>query len=297
MKCPNCGYNSYNYLDICKRCNTPLNPEGFYGHQIHNSIKKVDIKGKPEIDLSDYVTDLPESYKNKAADNMSENSKEANMNQNDYDSELVVKDEDKFKGIFDKLEQISDEPAEGSENLDTVIIKKRKGFLKNILGFFNRKKHQSKDVNIDEKTVILYNAASFEARLLAFLVDWVLIILLSLTAFVTGIRQINLDYSYDLDGLFIILVQVYLVLLFFASTYFLFLLGYSGKTIGKMLLKIKVVKEDGSDIGFYESAKRWFGYIVSMIPLFLGFLWALFDDKKQSFHDKIANTIVIKTLN
>ncbi len=36
------------------------------------------------------------------------------------------------------------------------------------------------------------------------------------------------------------------------------------------------------------------GYIISAIPLLLGFIWAAFDARKQGWHDKIASTVVIR---
>ena len=39
---------------------------------------------------------------------------------------------------------------------------------------------------------------------------------------------------------------------------------------------------------------RYFAYIVSFMPLYLGFIWIYFDKRKQGFHDKIAGTVVIK---
>ena len=38
---------------------------------------------------------------------------------------------------------------------------------------------------------------------------------------------------------------------------------------------------------------RYFAYIVSMLPLMLGFIWIGIDRRKQGFHDKIAGTMVI----
>ena len=38
---------------------------------------------------------------------------------------------------------------------------------------------------------------------------------------------------------------------------------------------------------------RWIGYMLSSLPLNLGFLWVAFDARKQGFHDKLAGTVVI----
>ena len=43
-----------------------------------------------------------------------------------------------------------------------------------------------------------------------------------------------------------------------------------------------------------QSIIRYLGYFLSMIPFGLGFLWIIRDKKKQGWHDKLANTVVIR---
>ena len=69
-----------------------------------------------------------------------------------------------------------------------------------------------------------------------------------------------------------------------------------GATPGKILLKVKIVDaKTGIDASFIKLFVRYLAYFVSMLPLFLGFFWVGWDKKKQGFHDKIANTLVVKT--
>jgi hypothetical protein len=66
---------------------------------------------------------------------------------------------------------------------------------------------------------------------------------------------------------------------------------YSGTTIGKILLGIKIVDEDSLEApSKFNCVKRFFGYFLS----FIGIWSILFSKKSQALHDKIANTIVIK---
>src|SRR5262252_9218565 len=70
---------------------------------------------------------------------------------------------------------------------------------------------------------------------------------------------------------------------------------YRGATPGKMLLSAKIV--DAETLGPPSTGAligRYFAYIVSMIPLCLGFLWIAFDKRKQGWHDKLAGTVVIR---
>lgn len=65
-------------------------------------------------------------------------------------------------------------------------------------------------------------------------------------------------------------------------------------TPGKLLLGCVIVDaKTRKRISFLQALIRYFGYIISMIPLGLGFLWVLWDPKHQGFHDKMAGTIVL----
>jgi uncharacterized RDD family membrane protein YckC len=68
----------------------------------------------------------------------------------------------------------------------------------------------------------------------------------------------------------------------------------SGQTIGKRALGIRVIDlSGGGPIGFGRAVIRYFGRIVSAIPLLLGYFWMLWDKEKQCWHDKFANDVVV----
>ena len=70
--------------------------------------------------------------------------------------------------------------------------------------------------------------------------------------------------------------------------------AWRGQTPGKMLLNIKVIRTDGSDVTLTYSIFRFLGYIISGALLGIGFLWIAIDPRKQGLHDKIADTVVVK---
>lgn len=70
---------------------------------------------------------------------------------------------------------------------------------------------------------------------------------------------------------------------------------FDGATPGKKIFGIKIVKVNGERIGLIESLVRYFGYLLSSIPLFLGYFWMLWDPEKRTWHDKLAKTKVIVT--
>ncbi|PST84482.1 RDD family protein [Pedobacter yulinensis] len=65
-------------------------------------------------------------------------------------------------------------------------------------------------------------------------------------------------------------------------------------TIGKKLLSIKVTDLEGSPIGFGQALGRNFAKVLSVIPLFFGYLYSFLNRKNQCWHDIAARTLVIK---
>ena len=69
---------------------------------------------------------------------------------------------------------------------------------------------------------------------------------------------------------------------------------YKSATPGKMLMGMSVVDADtGGQPSTGRLILRYFAYIISALPLLIGYFWVAFDKRKQSFHDKIANTVVV----
>lgn len=71
--------------------------------------------------------------------------------------------------------------------------------------------------------------------------------------------------------------------------------GRTGYTVGKGVLGIKLIKQDtGQPMGAGLSFVRQIAHIVDAIPCYLGYLWPLWDSKRQTFADKIMGTVVIE---
>jgi uncharacterized RDD family membrane protein YckC len=70
----------------------------------------------------------------------------------------------------------------------------------------------------------------------------------------------------------------------------------SGQTPGKRVLNIRVIDyQTGGQLGVGRALLRYVGRIVSFIPCLLGYFWMLWDKEKQTWHDKIANSVVVPT--
>ena len=65
-------------------------------------------------------------------------------------------------------------------------------------------------------------------------------------------------------------------------------------TLGKRALSLKVTGMNGQRISFLNATGRHFAKYLSAIILLIGYLMMLWDEKKQTLHDKLAGTLVVK---
>lgn len=136
--------------------------------------------------------------------------------------------------------------------------------------------------------------ASFGRRFVAVIVDGIIL------AIINTIISLPLGFMSFLPGqdvsISIASVLIQIINFLISIAYPLYFIGKKGQTPGKMALGIKVIKKDIKDVPGYTGAflREFVGKILSAIPLGLGFFWMLWDKEKQTWHDKIAGTIVVR---
>jgi len=132
-----------------------------------------------------------------------------------------------------------------------------------------------------------YQKATFGRRFVAALIDGVIVAvsgsILSLLFFFTGVKNPNAT-----NGISMIVSIVY-----YLATY----TKLEGRTIGKKVLDIQVIKKDGTPMTdpFTIIVRDVVGKFISAMVFLLGYIWMLFDENNQTWHDKIAGTYVIYT--
>ncbi len=88
----------------------------------------------------------------------------------------------------------------------------------------------------------------------------------------------------------------YLVGLAIAGCYFTYFHGRTGQTPGDAAVSIRVVDErngTGQPIGYNRAVGRWAMSYVSGFAIVLGYLWMLWDPKKQTWHDKAVGSLPV----
>lgn len=73
-------------------------------------------------------------------------------------------------------------------------------------------------------------------------------------------------------------------------------MGKTGQPWGARIVGVKVVKQGtGAPIGFGAALGRsLFANIFSSAIFYLGYLWMLWDDQQQTWHDKVVSSVVVK---
>jgi uncharacterized RDD family membrane protein YckC len=83
---------------------------------------------------------------------------------------------------------------------------------------------------------------------------------------------------------FLLLVVIY---------FFLFMLSAS-QTPGMKHRGLAVVTKEDSSLDPQQACMRGFGYLISILPLMLGFVWAVIDPEHLTWADKVSGTYIKK---
>jgi len=156
---------------------------------------------------------------------------------------------------------------------------------------------------IDEETTIL---AAFWQRSLAILIDFVVIIILFIAIInlieLLGLHltKVNIKGMHEMevkaDG--VSETSIKFLELGFASipTIYFSLLNYftRGKTLGKWIMRIRIVSIYHQRISFWHCMERALGYAASTLEAGLGFLQIFWNPNRMCLHDRIAETIVVQ---
>ena len=125
---------------------------------------------------------------------------------------------------------------------------------------------------------VAYNYADWAKRALGALIDFVVP---GIAAFLIGRASTGLGLLANLAALAWGLYNAYLG-------------GQTGQSYGKKIAGTRLISETtGTTIGGGLGIGRYFVHILDAIPCYVGFLWPLWDSKRQTFADKILKTVVV----
>jgi len=149
-------------------------------------------------------------------------------------------------------------------------------------------------INTTQNVNLDYKLVSVGERILAFLIDLLIFsIYLYMVEVISDIMGLAISDNWTVFGL----QQLLLLPVMFYSLYMHIL--FNGRTVGKMVLKTRVVKIDGGPVHWSSYMTLWMLRIVD-IWIFsgaVGLLSILFSERRQRVGDFAAGTVVISTKN
>jgi len=136
------------------------------------------------------------------------------------------------------------------------------------------------------------NYGSFGYRMLATGIDAVILgVVAQVVAFISGLPDFRpITSLYPSFGSVQAVVSVVILWLYFVLT-----TKYFAGSFGKLAFGMEVRRVDGKPLDWTTVILREvIGKTISTITGLLGFFWIAWDARKQGFHDKIADTVVVK---
>lgn len=142
-------------------------------------------------------------------------------------------------------------------------------------------------VNFDAERI----AAPFVLRCGALLIDYMIVVAVPVLLLLIG-RAMGNDGNKLLGGP--LNSMGWLIAILLGITNLVILPAVSGQSIGKGVTGIRIVTTTGEAVNFSHLLRRnVLGYLLTLLTLFLGFIWAAFNIKGRALHDYIAGTVVI----
>lgn len=148
------------------------------------------------------------------------------------------------------------------------------------------------DLKQEIERAIAPSYAGFWRRTAATLIDLVIIVVVTLPLLVVlyGTGYFSRSPEEGFAGLGDFFIQIVL-----PAVFTLVFWKLRGATPGKIVLGLRIA--DAASLEPPTTGRllvRYLAYLVSALPLGLGFLWVAVDRRKQAFHDKLARTVVIE---
>lgn len=254
MKCPECGYTSFDYLEECKKCAAALSPVPIFKYLYEDQLSTevvINRSAQPVPgDILAGVETVETTFELSPAGELP-------------DEELSAGGIEDFLSFERDLGEES--PAEEEEE---------KEFLPPLPGGMV--------------------PATLGERLFAFSIDFLFTLCVAAVALFSGANLIGETFFPGLSEFVSIWGWVCLCVYILATTYFVFLPYWCGTTLGNSVAGIRVVMRDGSVSGFQANLLRWVGWVLSVATVFLGFLLAAFDPQRKTLSDHLCGTFVVK---
>ena len=255
MKCPECGYTSFDYLEKCKKCGAPLSPVPIFKYLYEDELStEVVIDRNPQTVPGGILSGadaVGTAFELSPAGGSPDEGLPAGG----------IEDFLSFEGDFE--EEFSGEEEEKEKEAPPPLPN---GMM----------------------------PATLWERCVAFSIEFLFTLCVAAVALFSGATLIGETFFPGLSEFVSIWGWTCLCGYVLATTYFVFLPSWCGTTLGNSAAGIRVVMSDGSLVGFQTNLLRWAGWVLSAAAVFLGFALAAFDPQRKTLSDHLCGTFVVK---
>ncbi len=133
--------------------------------------------------------------------------------------------------------------------------------------------------------------ASMRSRALGYVIDDLLVTVIIMAIFWENILAV----SHDMNAMMLLMkTDLVMPLLMLKIIYHTFFVWYYGATIGKIIVKIRVIDANSwGRVSMFSSFLRAVGRIFSEMFFYVGFLIGFFNDGRRTFHDITGKSLVV----
>lgn len=133
--------------------------------------------------------------------------------------------------------------------------------------------------------------ASMRSRALGYVIDDLLVTIIIMAIFWENILAV----SHDMNAMMLLMkTDLVMPLLMLKIIYHTFFVWYYGATIGKIIVKIRVIDANSwGRVSIFSSFLRAVGRIFSEMFFYVGFLIGFFNDGRRTFHDITGKSLVV----
>lgn len=158
--------------------------------------------------------------------------------------------------------------------------------------------HEQMEVKTPEYVSLQFSLAGLGSRAAAFIIDQTLIMLFNIAFFISVLLVSDKLSSYTtfFEGSTVGIAIVIIVIFIVNYGYFFFLEFFTGgRTLGKKIVGIRVIQDNGHSITLLSSFIRNIMRLIDALPTgyFLGIIMVFFHSKHKRLGDLVAGTIVV----
>ncbi len=261
MKCPECGYTSFDYLEKCKKCGAALSPVPIFKYLYEDELSTEVFIERSVQPVADEVLAGVETVGATFELSPASGPQDEGLPEGELEDFLV----------FER--DLGEEIAEQEEQQE-----------------------QEDQIEKESPPPLPHGMvpAAFGERLFAFSVDFLFTLCVAAAALFSGANLIGETFFPGFGEFVSIWGWVCLSAYVLATTYFIFLPSWCGTTLGNSLAGIRVVMRDGSAAGFQTNLLRWVGWIFSVATVFAGFALSMLDPQRKTLSDRLCGTFVVR---